>query len=93
MVDMWRNPELMREMVRTTDRAMSNIEASPEGYNMLRRMYENVQEPLMTAATAPGTNQTPSATNTGGTAAAGGTEPNAAPLPNPWTPSTGNSCL
>ncbi|GMH02907.1 hypothetical protein Nepgr_004746 [Nepenthes gracilis] len=46
-----RNPELMREMMRNTDRAMSNIESSPEGFNMLRRMYENVQEPLLNATT------------------------------------------
>ncbi|XP_039015114.1 ubiquitin domain-containing protein DSK2b-like isoform X2 [Hibiscus syriacus] len=46
-----RNPELMREMMRNTDRAMSNIESSPEGFNMLRRMYENVQEPFMNATT------------------------------------------
>jgi len=45
-----RSPELMREMMRTTDRAMSNIESHPEGFNMLRRMYHNVQEPLMDAA-------------------------------------------
>ncbi|XP_039006947.1 ubiquitin domain-containing protein DSK2b-like isoform X2 [Hibiscus syriacus] len=44
-----RNPELMREMMRNTDRAMSNIESSPEGFNVLRRMYENVQEPFMNA--------------------------------------------
>ncbi|OMO92019.1 hypothetical protein COLO4_17934 [Corchorus olitorius] len=58
-----RNPELMREMMRNTDRAMSNIESSPEGFNMLRRMYENVQEPFLNATTmggntgnAPGSN-------------------------------------
>ncbi|KAE8719161.1 Ubiquitin domain-containing protein DSK2b [Hibiscus syriacus] len=49
-----RNPELMREMMRNTDRAMSNIESSPEGFNVLRRMYENVQEPFMNATTAAG---------------------------------------
>lgn len=49
-----RNPELMREMMRSTDRAMSNIESSPEGFNMLRRMYENVQEPFLNATTAGG---------------------------------------
>ncbi|XP_030943076.1 ubiquitin domain-containing protein DSK2b-like [Quercus lobata] len=49
-----RNPELMREMMRNTDRAMSNIEASPEGFNMLRRMYENVQEPFLNATTMGG---------------------------------------
>ncbi|XAR73687.1 hypothetical protein NMG60_11007750 [Bertholletia excelsa] len=49
-----RNPELMREMMRNTDRAMSNIESSPEGFNMLRRMYENVQEPFLNATTMAG---------------------------------------
>ncbi|KAF5958065.1 hypothetical protein HYC85_005290 [Camellia sinensis] len=49
-----RNPELMREMMRNTDRAMSNIESSPEGFNMLRRMYENIQEPLLNATTMAG---------------------------------------
>ena len=34
---------LMREQMRTTDRALSNIESHPEGFNMLRRLYENVQ--------------------------------------------------
>ncbi|KAL0396935.1 UNVERIFIED_CONTAM: Ubiquitin domain-containing protein DSK2b [Sesamum calycinum] len=49
-----RNPELMREMMRNTDRAMSNIESTPEGFNMLRRMYENVQEPFLNATTLAG---------------------------------------
>ncbi|KAE8712912.1 Ubiquitin domain-containing protein DSK2b [Hibiscus syriacus] len=56
-----RNPELMCEMMRNTDRAMSNTESSPEGFNMLRRMYENVQEPFLNATTlagnTPGPNQ------------------------------------
>ncbi|KAG8500262.1 hypothetical protein CXB51_004312 [Gossypium anomalum] len=58
-----RNPELMREMMRNTDRAMSNIEASPEGFNMLRRMYENVQEPFLNATTMGGNNGNTPATN------------------------------
>lgn len=52
-----RNPEIMREMMRNTDRAMSNIESSPEGFNMLRRMYENVQEPFLNATTMAGENR------------------------------------
>ncbi|CAL5227682.1 g10690 [Coccomyxa viridis] len=53
------NPALMREHMRNTDRAVSNIESHPEGFNALRRMYENVQEPLMNAAqeTTPTANQ------------------------------------
>ncbi|KAK9164698.1 hypothetical protein Syun_005600 [Stephania yunnanensis] len=58
-----RNPELMREMMRNTDRAMSNIEATPEGFNMLRRMYETVQEPLMNATTMSGDNGNDSNSN------------------------------
>jgi ubiquilin len=62
-LDAARNPELMREMMRNTDRAMSNIEASPEGFNMLRRMYETVQEPLLNAATMGGEGGNDLATN------------------------------
>jgi len=40
---------LMREYVRNNDRAMSNLEALPGGFNALRQLYENVQEPLMNA--------------------------------------------
>ncbi|KZV48716.1 hypothetical protein F511_19256 [Dorcoceras hygrometricum] len=58
-----RNPELMREMMRNTDRAMSNIESSPEGFNMLRRMYENVQEPFLNATTMGGNTGTDVASN------------------------------
>ncbi|KAF8377705.1 hypothetical protein HHK36_031089 [Tetracentron sinense] len=58
-----RNPELMREMMRNTDRAMSNIESSPEGFNMLRRMYETVQEPFLNATTMAGDTGNDLATN------------------------------
>ncbi|KAL3630014.1 hypothetical protein CASFOL_022998 [Castilleja foliolosa] len=67
-----RNPELMREMMRNTDRAMSNIESSPEGFNMLRRMYENVQEPFLNASTI----------GSGGAATDAGSNPFAALLAN-----------
>lgn len=91
-----RNPELMREMMRNTDRAMSNIESSPEGFNMLRRMYENVQEPFLNATTPggndPGSNPfaallgNQGATNTANTRPATGSETtpgSAAPNSNP----------
>ncbi|KAG0459258.1 hypothetical protein HPP92_022386 [Vanilla planifolia] len=58
-----RNPELMREMMRNTDRAMSNIESSPEGFNMLRRMYETVQEPFLNATTMDGNTGSGAASN------------------------------
>ena len=47
----------MREQMRNQDRTMANIESHPEGFNALRRMYENFQEPLMDAATGQGANQ------------------------------------
>eukprot|EP00775_Hariotina_reticulata_P004258 gene4258-4509_t len=37
------NPNLMREYMRNNDRAISNIEALPGGFNALRQLYENVQ--------------------------------------------------
>jgi ubiquilin len=39
---------------------MSNIESSPEGFNMLRRMYETVQEPFLNATTMGGESNTTS---------------------------------
>lgn len=101
-LDAARNPELMREMMRNTDRAMSNIEASPEGFNMLRRMYETVEEPFLNAATGGDGENAVGAANNPFAALFGtqgqqtqpanrgtGTEtvaPNTAPLPNPWNP-------
>ena len=38
-----RNPEMMREQMRATDQTMRNIEAHPEGFNALARMYTDVQ--------------------------------------------------
>ncbi|XP_027360581.1 ubiquitin domain-containing protein DSK2b-like isoform X2 [Abrus precatorius] len=92
-----RNPEIMREMMRNTDRAMSNIESSPEGFNMLRRMYENVQEPFLNATTMAGNTGNDSAairnqsTNPSTTSSeATSPVPNTNPLPNPWS-STGSA--
>ncbi|KAK9838696.1 hypothetical protein WJX74_001530 [Apatococcus lobatus] len=116
-LQMANNPSLMREQMRNMDRAMSNIESHPEGFNALRRMYENVQAPLMDATTGRGAggngpegNPFASLFQQGGTAGAAqpatgtsdrsapntqapsttegaaATEPNTAPLPNPWAP-------
>jgi ubiquilin len=45
------NPSLMAEMMRNTDRAMANIEMMPGGFDALRRMYSNIQEPLYQSTT------------------------------------------
>ncbi len=44
------NPEFRREMMRNQDRAINNIQSHPEGFNALRRMYTEVQEPLYEAS-------------------------------------------
>ncbi|KAL1188498.1 Ubiquitin domain-containing protein DSK2b [Cardamine amara subsp. amara] len=94
-----RNPELMREMMRNTDRAMSNIESMPEGFNMLRRMYENVQEPFLNATTMSGnagsnTGANPFAAllgNQGVTTTQGADASNNSSTPNAAETGTGNS--
>ncbi|XP_058180616.1 ubiquitin domain-containing protein DSK2b-like isoform X2 [Rhododendron vialii] len=73
MLEAARNPALMHDRMRNTDRVMSNNESPPEGLNMLRRMYENAQEPFLNATTRGGDARTTS-----------NSAPNANPLPNPW---------
>lgn len=41
---------MMQEMMRNQDRALSNLESIPGGYNALRRMYTDIQEPMFSAA-------------------------------------------
>merc|ERR1719421_2497921 len=52
-LEMMRNPNAMREAMRHQDIAISQLENHPEGFNALRRIYEEVQEPMMDAATQP----------------------------------------
>lgn len=40
---------MMQEMMRNQDRALSNLESIPGGYNALRRMYTDIQEPMFSA--------------------------------------------
>ncbi len=37
------NPALMQQQMRQNDQAMSNIQSTPEGFNALRSLYQNVQ--------------------------------------------------
>ena len=83
-----RNPNLMREQMRSTDRALAHLDTSPEGFAALRRLYADVQAPLMEAAAPPESdapaNPFASLFSAAPPAASGG--PNAEPLPNPWAP-------
>jgi len=88
-MDMARNPELMREMMRNNDRALANLETIPGGFNHLRRMYHTLQEPLESAGRH--NDQSSEAANQRLAQLLNVERPpegqiNNVPLPNPWTP-------
>merc|ERR1711907_613469 len=41
------DPNYMRAMMEQQDRAMSNIQSQPGGFNALRRMHSELQEPML----------------------------------------------
>ncbi|KAM3873015.1 ubiquilin-4 [Diretmus argenteus] len=87
-MELARNPAMMQEMMRNQDRALSNLESIPGGYNALRRMYTDIQEPMFSAAREQFGSNPFSAL--GGNAENSGVQPsrteNREPLPNPWGP-------
>ncbi|XP_068032657.1 ubiquilin-1 isoform X5 [Anomalospiza imberbis] len=88
-LELARNPAMMQEMMRNQDRALSNLESIPGGYNALRRMYTDIQEPILNAAQEQfGGN--PFASLVSNASAGGNSQPsrteNRDPLPNPWAP-------
>lgn len=82
-----RNPAMLQEMMRNQDRALSNLESIPGGYNALRRLYTDVQEPMLNAAQEQfGSNPFASLVSDGSNGSGNnqrGVE-NTEPLPNPW---------
>nr|XP_030147561.3 ubiquilin-4 isoform X1 [Taeniopygia guttata] len=87
-MELARNPAMMQEMMRNQDRALSNLESIPGGYNALRRMYTDIQEPMFSAAREQfGSNPFSSLT---GNSDSSSSQPlrteNREPLPNPWSP-------
>lgn len=88
-----RNPSMLQELMRTQDRALSNLESIPGGYNALQRMYRDIQEPMLNAATQPFSRnpyESSGDSNTDGTNPQQGQE-NREPLPNPWSTTNGGS--
>ncbi|XP_025077166.1 ubiquilin-1-like isoform X1 [Pomacea canaliculata] len=87
-MELARNPAMLQELMRSQDRAMSNLESLPGGFNALQRMYRDIQEPMMNAAQESlGTN--PFATLVNSSSHGGNTQQgreNTDPLPNPWAP-------
>jgi len=87
-MEMMRDPSSMQNMMRNQELAMSQIENLPGGFNALRRMYEDVQEPMMDAMSGMGsTAESSSSSSSGsGSAGAGGTA-----MPNPWGNNSSNT--
>lgn len=86
-MEMMRNPAAMQSALRSQDLMMSQLENHPLGYNALRRLHEEVQAPMMEAASEASV-RNPWAT---GTAVPSTTAPTQAPanpstsaIPNPW---------
>ncbi|XP_041762523.1 ubiquilin-1 [Anopheles merus] len=85
-MELARNPSMLQELMRSHDRAISNLESVPGGYSALQRIYRDIQEPMMNA-----TFRNPySGTSESGSTSGGGTNPqqgteNRSPLPNPWS--------
>eukprot|EP01012_Entosiphon_sulcatum_P040731 TRINITY_DN54427_c0_g1_i1.p1 TRINITY_DN54427_c0_g1~~TRINITY_DN54427_c0_g1_i1.p1 ORF type:complete len:346 (+),score=68.19 TRINITY_DN54427_c0_g1_i1:36-1040(+) len=77
-----RNPAVMQEMQRNSDRMLNTLDVTPGGFNALQRMYHEVQRPMEEAqanALRPQlTQSTPVRTPTLPTTL------NSEPLPNPW---------
>lgn len=88
-MELARNPSMLQELMRSHDRALSNLESIPGGYSALRRMYRDIQEPMLNAATnvrnpfaalvENSNNQEPPVNPQQG-------QENRDPLPNPWGP-------
>lgn len=86
-MELARNPAMMQEMMRNQDRALSNLESIPGGYNALRRMYTDIQEPMFSAAREQfGTNPFSSLGNSESSSSQPLRTENREPLPNPWSP-------
>lgn len=84
-MELTRNPAMLQELMRSHDRAMSNLESVPGGYSALQRIYRDIQEPMLNAAneTFAGNPFSGLVDNSTGPNPQQGTENND-PLPNPW---------
>ncbi|KAJ2162698.1 hypothetical protein GGF46_000423 [Coemansia sp. RSA 552] len=87
-LDAAQNPRLMQEVQRNNDRVLSNLDAAPGGFAHIRRMYHNIQEPLVRASDN-GMQLTLDQLNGSRARALGVKKPdnskiNTTPLPNPW---------
>lgn len=87
--EMARNPDKMREVLRNNDRAISNLEMLPGGFNHLKKIYQSLQEPMENAQR--GSDSSSAAANRRfaemyGVKINNENRVNNEPLPNPWAP-------
>lgn len=87
-MELARNPSMLQELMRSHDRALSNLESIPGGYSALRRMYRDIQEPMLAAATN-GRNPFAALVENSNSSNQDAQNPqqgqeNRDPLPNPW---------
>lgn len=78
-----RNPALMQEMMRHSDRAMSQLENLPGGFAALQRVHETMSEPMLRALEGGFTPPTASS-SAGSSTATPATSVTRDPVPNPW---------
>uniref|UniRef100_A0A3P8QC43 Ubiquilin-4 n=1 Tax=Astatotilapia calliptera TaxID=8154 RepID=A0A3P8QC43_ASTCA len=90
-MELARNPAMMQEMMRNQDRALSNLESIPGGYNALRRMYTDIQEPMFSAAREQVSVRNTSLHSYSESGAQPSRTENREPLPNPWGPPTSSN--
>uniref|UniRef100_A0A7S3VGM9 Ubiquilin n=1 Tax=Chaetoceros debilis TaxID=122233 RepID=A0A7S3VGM9_9STRA len=85
-MEMMRDPSAMQNAMRNQDLALSQIENIPGGFNALRRMYEDVQAPMMDAMASGNSGDSASGNTTRSSenqrSGAAGTA-----MPNPWASS------
>ncbi|OXA62641.1 ubiquilin-1 [Folsomia candida] len=93
-INLARNPAAFQELMRTQDRALSNLESLPGGYNALQRMYRDIQEPMMSAVQDRLVGNPFAALVQNGGQNQGNPQQgveNREPLPNPWAPASANN--
>lgn len=83
-MELARNPAMLQELMRSHDRAMSNLESVPGGYNALHRIYRDIQEPMLNAASGFGSNPFSGLVDSGTAENPQAGSENREPLPNPW---------
>jgi ubiquilin len=91
-MELARNPAMLQELMRSHDRAMSNLESVPGGYSALTRIYRDIQEPMLNAASEFTRNPFSGLVDNGSNQNPQQGAENREPLPNPWggSGSTGN---